>query len=152
MRCNPNTRSSSAKWKPKCLPACRELGIGFVPYSPLGRGLITGQVKRAEEYAVDNDNRKNMPRFQGENFDRNMERVEAMKSLAVKKGITAGPDRARLAAATRRGHRADPWHEAAEVSPRECGGGRRRADALRIVNTWRSRCRPLPATAILTRR
>jgi aryl-alcohol dehydrogenase-like predicted oxidoreductase len=72
------------------LPACRELGIGFVPYSPLGRGLITGQVKRAEEYAADNDNRKNFPRFQGENFDRNMRRVEAVKSLAAKKGITPG--------------------------------------------------------------
>jgi len=72
------------------LQACRELGIGFVPYSPLGRGLITGQVKRAEEYAADNDNRKGIPRFQGENFDRNMRRVEAVKVLAAKKGITAG--------------------------------------------------------------
>ena len=72
------------------LPACRELGIGFVPYSPLGRGLITGQVKRAEDYAADNDNRKGIPRFQGENFDRNMRRVEAVKKLAAKKGITAG--------------------------------------------------------------
>src|SRR3954467_2466576 len=50
------------------LPACRELGMAFVAYSPLGRGLITGQVKRAEEYAADNDNRKGIPRFQGENF------------------------------------------------------------------------------------
>lgn len=72
------------------LPACRELGIGFVPYSPLGRGLITGQVKRAEEYAVDNDNRKAMPRFQGDNFDKNMKRVEAVKVLASNKGITPG--------------------------------------------------------------
>jgi len=72
------------------LPACRELGIGFVPYSPLGRGLITGQVKRAEEYAADNDNRKGIPRFQGENFDRNMRRVEAVQALAAKKGLTAG--------------------------------------------------------------
>jgi aryl-alcohol dehydrogenase-like predicted oxidoreductase len=72
------------------LPACRELGIGFVPYSPLGRGFITGQVKRAEEYAKDNDNRKGLPRFQGENFDRNMKRVEAMKALATKKGVTPG--------------------------------------------------------------
>src|SRR5262249_54502065 len=72
------------------LPACRELGIGFVAYSPLGRGLITGQVKRAEEYAADNDNRKGIPRFQGENFDRNMKRVDAVKVLAQKKGATAG--------------------------------------------------------------
>jgi aryl-alcohol dehydrogenase-like predicted oxidoreductase len=72
------------------LPVCRELGIGFVPYSPLGRGLITGKVKRAEEYAADNDNRKGIPRFQGENYDRNMQRTEAVKALAVKKGLTAG--------------------------------------------------------------
>ncbi len=72
------------------LPTCRELGIGFVPYSPLGRGLITGQVKRAEEYAVDNDNRRGVPRFQGENFDRNMNCVEAMKVLADQKGLTPG--------------------------------------------------------------
>jgi aryl-alcohol dehydrogenase-like predicted oxidoreductase len=72
------------------LPTCRELGIGFVAYSPLGRGLITGQVKRAEEYAADNDNRRGIPRFQGENFDRNMKRVDAVKSLAAKKAVTAG--------------------------------------------------------------
>jgi aryl-alcohol dehydrogenase-like predicted oxidoreductase len=72
------------------LPACRELGIGFVPYSPLGRGLITGKVKRAEEYAADNDNRRGIPRFQGENFDRNMKRVEAVKTLAAQKGLTPG--------------------------------------------------------------
>ena len=72
------------------LPACRELGIGFVPYSPLGRGFLTGKVKRAEEYAADNDNRKNMPRFQGENFDRNMRRADAVRALAAKKGITPG--------------------------------------------------------------
>jgi aryl-alcohol dehydrogenase-like predicted oxidoreductase len=72
------------------LPACRELGIGFVPYSPLGRGLITGKVKRAEEYAADNDNRKGIPRFQGENFDRNMKRVEAVRALAAKTGLTPG--------------------------------------------------------------
>jgi aryl-alcohol dehydrogenase-like predicted oxidoreductase len=72
------------------LPACRELRIGFVPYSPLGRGFITGQVKRAEEYAADNDNRRNMPRFQGEHFDQNMRRAEAVKALAAKKGLTPG--------------------------------------------------------------
>ncbi len=72
------------------LPACRELGIGFVAYSPLGRGLITGRVKRAEEYAADGDNRRSVPRFQGENFDRNMERVAAVSALAAKKGRTAG--------------------------------------------------------------
>lgn len=72
------------------LPACRELGIGFVPYSPLGRGLITGRVKRAEEYETEGDNRRGVPRFQGENFDRNMHRVDAVRTLAAQKGVTAG--------------------------------------------------------------
>lgn len=72
------------------LSTCWQLGIGFVAYSPLGRGLITGKVKRAEEYAADNDNRKGIPRFQGENFDRNMKRVEAVRALAARKGITPG--------------------------------------------------------------
>jgi aryl-alcohol dehydrogenase-like predicted oxidoreductase len=72
------------------LPACRELGIGFVAYSPLGRGLITGRVKRAEDYQADGDNRRGIPRFQGEHFDRNMTRVRAVEELAAKRGLTAG--------------------------------------------------------------
>jgi len=71
------------------LPACRELGIGFVPYSPLGRGLITGQIRRAEDLTSD-DNRRNMPRFQGENFERNLRLVAKVGQLATQKGATAG--------------------------------------------------------------
>jgi aryl-alcohol dehydrogenase-like predicted oxidoreductase len=70
------------------LPTCRELGIGFVAYSPLGRGFLTGQVKRAEEYGSD-DVRRNHPRFQGDNFDRNHKVVEAVQRLAGRKGCTA---------------------------------------------------------------
>jgi aryl-alcohol dehydrogenase-like predicted oxidoreductase len=70
------------------LPACRELGIGFVPYSPLGRGFLTGQVRRAEEYGPD-DVRRNHPRFQGDNFDRNLRVVDVVKRLAARKGCTA---------------------------------------------------------------
>jgi aryl-alcohol dehydrogenase-like predicted oxidoreductase len=69
------------------LPTCRELGIGFVPYSPLGRGFLTGQVKRAEEYGPD-DVRRNHPRFQGGNFDRNLQIVEEVRRLAARKGCT----------------------------------------------------------------
>ncbi len=69
------------------LPVCRELGIGFVPYSPLGRGFLTGQVKRAEECGPD-DVRRNHPRFQGNNFDRNMAIVEIVGRLASRKGCT----------------------------------------------------------------
>jgi aryl-alcohol dehydrogenase-like predicted oxidoreductase len=70
------------------LPTCRELGIGFVPYSPLGRGFLTGQVKRAEEYGTD-DVRRNHPRFQAGNFDRNLQIVELVRRLAARKGCTA---------------------------------------------------------------
>jgi aryl-alcohol dehydrogenase-like predicted oxidoreductase len=69
------------------LPTCRELGIGFVAYSPLGRGFLTGQMKRAEEYGAD-DVRRNHPRFQGENFDRNIKIVEALKRMAARKSCT----------------------------------------------------------------
>jgi len=71
------------------LPACRELGIGFVAYSPLGRGFLTGSVKRAEEYEA-GDNRSSHPRFQGENFDANMRLVGAVKEMAAQKGRTPG--------------------------------------------------------------
>jgi aryl-alcohol dehydrogenase-like predicted oxidoreductase len=71
------------------LAACRELGIGFVPYSPLGRGFLTGQIKRFEDFAPD-DQRRNQPRFQGENFARNLELVRRIQDLAARKGCTPG--------------------------------------------------------------
>ena len=71
------------------LPTCRELGVGFVAYSPLGRGFLTGQAKRAEEYEA-GDSRKSHPRFQGDNFDANLRLVDAVKQLAADKGCTPG--------------------------------------------------------------
>jgi aryl-alcohol dehydrogenase-like predicted oxidoreductase len=71
------------------LPTCRELGIGFVPYSPIGRGFLTGAVKRAEEYSAENDGRSGQPRFSGENFDRNMALVDKLKELGTRSGHTA---------------------------------------------------------------
>jgi aryl-alcohol dehydrogenase-like predicted oxidoreductase len=71
------------------LPTCRTLGIGFVAYSPLGRGFLTGHAQRAEDYP-DGDSRKTHPRFQGENFDRNLALVDAVKTLARDKGCTPG--------------------------------------------------------------
>ena len=67
------------------LPTVRELGIGFVPYSPLGRGFLTGQIKNIEDLAP-NDFRRNNPRFQGENFQRNLDLVGKIEAMAVKKG------------------------------------------------------------------
>ncbi len=67
------------------LPTCRELGIAFVPYSPLGRGFLTGQIRRFEDLAED-DTRRNSPRFQGENFQKNLDLVDRIKEIAVEKG------------------------------------------------------------------
>jgi len=70
------------------LPACRELGIGFVAYSPLGRGFLTGRWRAEAELPAD-DYRRTSPRFQGENFTRNLELVRRVESLARDKRCTA---------------------------------------------------------------
>jgi aryl-alcohol dehydrogenase-like predicted oxidoreductase len=70
------------------LPTVKELGIGFVPYSPLGRGFLTGQIKRFEDLAQD-DYRRNAPRFQGENFQKNLDLVAKIEELAAEKKCTA---------------------------------------------------------------
>ena len=67
------------------LPTCRALGIGFVPYSPLGRGFLTGQIKRFEDLPED-DFRRHGPRFQGENFHKNLELVARIEEMAKEKG------------------------------------------------------------------
>jgi aryl-alcohol dehydrogenase-like predicted oxidoreductase len=69
------------------LPTCRELGIGFVAYSPLGRGFLTGQIKSINDLAQD-DYRRYSPRFQGENFRRNLDLVRRVEELAAQKGCT----------------------------------------------------------------
>ncbi|MEO8032165.1 MAG: aldo/keto reductase [Gemmatimonadota bacterium] len=71
------------------LPTIRELNIGLVPYSPLGRGFLTGELRRFEDFAPD-DYRRNSPRFQGENFARNLGLVERIRAMASEKGCTAG--------------------------------------------------------------
>jgi aryl-alcohol dehydrogenase-like predicted oxidoreductase len=70
------------------LAACRELGVGLVPYSPLGRGFLTGRLKRFDDFAPDDYRRLN-PRFQGENFRRNLKLVEKVRELARRKHCTA---------------------------------------------------------------
>lgn len=71
------------------LPTVRELGIGFVAYSPLGRGFLTGQIKRFEDLAAD-DFRRYSPRFQGENFQKNLELVRHVEEIAGTKGVAPG--------------------------------------------------------------
>ena len=73
----------------KVFPVLAELGIGFVPYSPLGRGFLTGQIRSVDDFAED-DFRRHSPRFQGENFTRNLELVDRVKELADRKQCTPG--------------------------------------------------------------
>ena len=69
------------------LDACRRLGVGLVPYSPLGRGFLTGALRSPDDFAAD-DYRRSNPRFQGENFRRNLALVDKVKELAATKGCT----------------------------------------------------------------
>jgi aryl-alcohol dehydrogenase-like predicted oxidoreductase len=75
--------------EPRIIPLLRELGIGLVPFSPLGRGFLTGTAKRAEEYPED-DYRRGDPRYQGENFDANMRAASAVQEVARRKDATPG--------------------------------------------------------------
>jgi len=69
------------------LALCRELGIGFVAYSPLGRGFLTGQIKTPNDFEPD-DTRRHWPRFQGENFHKNLDVVKRIETMAAEKGCT----------------------------------------------------------------
>jgi len=71
------------------LAACRRLGVGFVPYSPLGRGFLTGAIVRPDDFAAD-DYRRSSPRFQGENFAKNLALVDKVKAFAAEIGCTPG--------------------------------------------------------------
>ncbi len=71
------------------LAACRRLGVGFVPYSPLGRGFLTGAIARPEDLAED-DYRRHSPRFQGENFERNLALARSVHEIAARIGCTPG--------------------------------------------------------------
>jgi aryl-alcohol dehydrogenase-like predicted oxidoreductase len=71
------------------VPLCRELGIGLVPYSPLGRGLLTGTVSSLDELQ-DDDFRRTQPRFQGDNLDRNLQAVAVVREIAQAHGVTPG--------------------------------------------------------------
>lgn len=70
------------------IPTTRELGIGFVPYSPLGRGFLTGTITKASDLSGNDVRRQRMPRFAGENFDKNQVLVERVKDIARRKSVT----------------------------------------------------------------
>ena len=75
--------------EPEIIPLLRELGIGLTPFSPLGRGFLTGAVQRAEDYP-EGDYRRNDPRYQGENFDRNRAAAGRVQAIAAAKGVKPG--------------------------------------------------------------
>ena len=75
--------------EPEILPTLRKFGIGFVAYCPLGRGFLTGRIRRFEDLGPD-DHRRTSPRFQGENFAKNLELIKRVEQIAGKKGVTAG--------------------------------------------------------------
>jgi len=75
--------------EPEIIPVLRELGIGLVPFSPLGRGFMTGEVKRAEEYP-EGDFRRTDPRYQGENFDANVKAAKVVFEIATAKNVKPG--------------------------------------------------------------
>ncbi len=105
------------------LPTVRELGIGFVAYSPLGRGFLSGRFKKPEDIPQD-DYRRNNPRFSGENFYRNLDLVGRVEEIAREKKITAS--QLALAWVLSRGKdvRGHPRHQAAQVPGGERGRGR----------------------------
>ena len=96
------------------LATVRELGIGFVAYSPLGRGFLTGAIRSADDLAPDDFRRIN-PRFQGENFKRNLETVAEVEKLAAEKGCQASQLALAWVLAQAHRHRADPRHQACGI-------------------------------------
>jgi len=133
------------------LPTCRELGIGFVAYSPLGRGFLSGQIRRYEDLAPD-DWRRSNPRFQGENFTRNLELVARIAELARAKQRTPVAAGAGVGAGAGRGHRPHSRHQTGALSGGECRG---RCDQAEPPPSWRrsTRCsRRAPRRASATPR
>ena len=109
------------------LPTIRELGIGLVPYAPLGRGFLTGRYRSADAIG-EGDFRRSDPRFARENLDPNVAIVEAVEALAAAKGVTRRAGRARLGAPPGRGPGADPRDDHAPAPGEQRRRARRRAD------------------------
>ena len=138
------------------LATCAELGIGFVAYSPIGRGFLSGQIRSIDDLAP-NDFRRHNPRFQGETFEQNLRpgrpgagdrRREGRDGEPAGAGVGDGAERADREP----GRRPDPRHEAGLLPGGERGGRRRRADRRRPAPARRGRARWArpPATATRT--
>ena len=109
--------------EPEILPACREFDVAFVPYAPLGRGLLAGTVRKLDDIAP-NDKRRKQPRFQPGNLERNLELLEAGGENRGRPRRDHRAGRARMAICARRGYHSHPGHQAAEVPRAERGGAR----------------------------
>ncbi len=114
------------------LPTIRELGIGLVPYSPLGRGILTGAIT-SEDSLDEGDSRRSayFPRLNGEGLRANLELVDRVRTIADEHGCTPGPAGARLGARARRRRGADPRHQADQLPRGERRRARRAADRRR---------------------
>ena len=128
------------------LPTIRELGIGLVPYSPLGRGILTGAIT-SEASLEEGDSRRSayFPRFNGEGLEANLELVDAGPRDRRREGLHARPARARLGARAGRRRRPDPRHQAGEV-PR--GERRRRRRRRSPTTTSHALERAVPRDAV----
>ena len=125
------------------LPTCRELGIGFVPYSPLGRGFLSGRFKRPEDLD-ENDFRRNGPRFTGDNLEANLKLAEKVAEIARGEGRHAGPAGPGLGSGPGRGSRPDPRHQAPHLPGGERGRRRRSSSPPRTSSGSTPSC---PAAA-----
>ena len=105
------------------LPLCQRLGIGFVAYSPLGRGFLTGAVATQDDLGA-NDARRHMPRFEPGNLAHNLDLVTELRRLAAAEGLHAGAAGDRLGIVARRLHRADPRDQPPAAARGECRRGR----------------------------
>lgn len=119
------------------LAACRELGIGFVAYSPLGRGFLTGQFRKLEDLPAD-DYRRNSPRFSGGEFSEESGSAAARRGDCSREGMHGFAASAGVGVGAGFGYRADSGNEAAQIFGRECGRGRSEADEGRFAEDRRS--------------
>ncbi len=115
----------------KVLPALRELGIGFVAYSPMGRGFLTGRITCVNDL-VESDWRRNNPRFQGENCVRNLKLVEIVKDISAGHGATPSASGAGVASAPGQRLGPDSGHQAFEISRRKRPVRRPRPARIRL--------------------
>ena len=123
------------------LPTLRELGIGFVPYSPLGRGFLTGTINKDTQLDDEDFRKVRYPRFTGDNLDKNQVIVNRISDIAERKGVKARAAGAGMDLQQGRRHRAHPRHQAPHIPGRERRGRGHQADVCRGRRTGSGRAR-----------